>query len=162
METVIETGNQWVSVAPSDIDRQGVFAKSEIPKGTIIFPYCGEKISKAESTRRLEAGNAYLFILNDEFDLDGSGPENTARYANHSCRPNCESQQDGEDIWIQSLRDIQQGEEITINYGYGLEDHTENPCRCGEPDCVGYVVAEEHFETIRLLNLAPDETNQVD
>ncbi len=155
METAIR--NQWVFVDRSAIDRQGIFASIDIPAGTVIFPYCGEKISKTESTRRLEAGNAYLFILNDDFDLDGDVPENLARFVNHSCQPNSESQQDEETIWIQTLRDIQKGEEITINYGFGLEDHTENPCQCGSSDCVGYMVAEDHFETIRLLNLAPQE-----
>ncbi len=154
MDEAIHPDAYWASVAASSIDRQGIFAKRYIPTGTAIFPYRGEQISKQESTRRLEEGNAYLFILNDEFDLDGSVTENLARFVNHSCQPNCESYHEGDTIWISSVEDIQQGQELTMNYGYGLEDYPSNPCLCGQPDCIGYIVAEDHQDTVRLLELA--------
>ena len=48
-----------------------------------------------------------------------------------------------------ALRDIQPGEEITFNYGYDLVDYEEHPCRCGAPECAGYMVAEELLAEIR-------------
>lgn len=154
MDETIHPDAYWVSVAASSIDRSGVFANRLIPSGTPLFPYRGEKIAKAEATRRLEAGNAYLFILDDEFDLDGDVPENLARFVNHSCQPNCESYHEGDTIWISSIKDIQPGQELTMNYGYGLEDYPDNPCHCGHPDCIGYIVAEDHQDTVRLLEQA--------
>ena len=38
---------------------------------------------------------------------------------------------------------------ITFNYGYDLEDYRDHPCHCGTPQCVGYIVAEEYFASVR-------------
>jgi uncharacterized protein len=38
---------------------------------------------------------------------------------------------------------------VTFNYGFDLEDYRQYPCRCGSPDCVGFIVAEEFFEHVR-------------
>ena len=56
-------------------------------------------------------------------------------------------------IWISALRDILSGEEVTFNYGFDLVDYREYPCHCGQPQCVGYMVAEEFFEHIRRTRL---------
>ena len=132
----------------STIDGTGGFAKTGIHKGTRIVEYLGEKINKAESLRRCEANNAYIFTLNDEQDLDGDVAWNPARFINHSCAPNCEAEKDEDRIWIVAARDIEAGEEITFNYGYDLEAYEDYPCQCGSPQCVGYMVAEEFFEHV--------------
>jgi SET domain-containing protein len=54
-----------------------------------------------------------------------------------------------ERIWVYALRDIKAGEELTFNYGYDLQDYEEHPCRCGAPNCIGYMVAQEHFDEVR-------------
>jgi len=132
----------------SRIHGTGGFAKTAIREGTPIVEYLGEKINKAESLRRCEANNAYIFTLNDEQDLDGDVAWNPARFINHSCAPNCEAEKDENRIWIIATRDIQAGEEITFNYGYDLEAYKDYPCQCGSPRCVGYMVAEEFFEHV--------------
>jgi uncharacterized protein len=129
----------------SRIHGLGGFAKAAIGKGTRIIEYIGEKISKSESVRRCEQNNEYIFSLNEEEDLDGNVAWNPARFFNHSCEPNCEAALDEGRIWIIATRDIRAGEEITFNYGYDLVDYREYPCRCGAPNCVGYMVAEEFF-----------------
>ena len=133
----------------STIDRLGGFARTHIPAGARVIEYVGEKITKAESLRRCEANNEYIFSLDDEHDLDGNVPSNPARLLNHSCAPNCEAELDAGRIWIIALRDIQAGEELTFNYGYDLENYHEHPCRCGVAECVGYIVAEEFFDSVR-------------
>ena len=67
---------------------------------------------------------------------------------NHSCSPNCEAQNMDGGIWIIALRDIRAGEEITFNYNYDLTDYKEHPCRCGAPNCVGFILAEEFFSSV--------------
>ena len=142
------TAQLW-EIRPSKIHGTGVFARSNIPSETPIIEYVGERVSKEESERRRKAGNFFVFIVTDEFDIDGLVEWNPARFINHSCGPNCEAQQEDEHIWIYALRDIRAGEELTFNYGYDLQDYEDHPCCCGAPNCIGYMVAEEHFEDVR-------------
>jgi len=130
---------------------------TRIARGTRVVEYVGERISKSESLRRCEANNEYIFTLNDEQDLDGNVARNPARLLNHSCAPNCEAELCEDRIWIVARRDIAAGEEITFNYGYDLVDYQEYPCRCGSPDCVGYIVAEEFFAHVRQRRAAGAE-----
>lgn len=127
----------------------GGFALRKIKNGEPVIEYTGEKISKAESLRRCEAENPYIFQIDDEFDLDGNVGWNPAKFINHSCAPNCEAQFFDDMIWIMAKRDIEPGEEITFNYSYDLEDYKEHPCKCGAANCVGYIVAEEFFPKFR-------------
>ena len=133
----------------STIEGRGLFASQAIAAGTRISQYIGERIGKAESARRCEAGNHFIFTLDDEWDIDGNVPENLARFANHSCSPNCESIVEGSEVWIVAIRNINPGEEITYNYGYDLGEYRDYPCRCGSPNCLGYIVAEEFFDHVR-------------
>ena len=148
-----------VAARESAIDGRGLFASQGIPAGTKILQYFGQRLDKAESSRRCEAGNSYIFSLDDETDIDGNVTENLARFANHSCAPNCEAIIENSEIWVIALRDIAAGEEITYNYGYDLEEYREHPCRCGSRDCVGYIVAEEFFNHVRLNNKAGNAAN---
>jgi SET domain-containing protein len=136
-------------IAPSPIHGMGAFASRAIARGARVVEYTGEKISKAESLRRCEAGNWFIFSLDDEFDLDGNIAGNPARWLNHSCAPNCEAEFLGGRIWITASRDIAAGEEITFNYGYTLDEYREHPCRCGAPSCAGWIVAEEYFDYVK-------------
>lgn len=137
----------------STIHGTGGYARKPIAVGTPIIEYVGEKITKAVSVKRCEASNAYIFTLDDEFDLDGNVAWNPARFINHSCAPNCEAEIDHDQrIWIVALRDIQSGEELTFNYNYDLVEYREHPCQCGTPACVGFIVAEEYFDHVRKQN----------
>ena len=158
-ETGVEGGalvaeTERVLFKGSPIHGTGGFAKAAIREGTRILEYLGERISKGESLRRCEQNNAFIFTLNDEQDLDGNVTWNPARFINHSCAPNCEAEKDGDRIWIIATRDIRAGEEIAFNYGYDLEDYKDYPCRCGAPNCVGYIVAEEFFKHVLSRNNA--------
>ena len=143
----------WHEVRTSSIHSRGVFARIDIPKDTKILEYTGEKISKAESERRARVqlerakknGEAavYIFNLNKRQDLDGGIESNIARLLNHSCDPNCEAIQSRGRIWMTAVRDIKQGEELTFNYGFDLENWEDHPCLCGKNRCVGYIVDEQ-------------------
>jgi SET domain-containing protein len=140
---------KWLVFKESPIHGLGGFAKTDIPGGTKVIEYSGVKISKQESVQRCEAGNQYIFALNDHEDLDGDIKWNPGRYINHSCAPNCEVEWDGTHIWIVAKRDVIAGEEIAFNYGYDIVDYREYPCACGSAECVGYIVAEAYFEKLR-------------
>ena len=136
-------------VRPSRIHGTGVFARANIAADTRVVEYIGDRISKDESLRRRQGGNFFVFIVTDEFDIDGAVDWNPARFINHSCVPNCEARQEEERIWIIAKRDIKAGEELTFNYGYDLQDYEDHPCDCGALNCVGYMVAQEYFEDVQ-------------
>jgi SET domain-containing protein len=134
-----------VRIGNSRIDGQGLFAAQDITKGTRIIAYTGEKITRKESARRLEAGNAYIFHLSYRYALDGETLANTARYINHSCDPNCEVEKTHDTLWIVALRNIPEGEELSYNYGYTLEHYKDNPCNCGAQNCCGYILDQQYW-----------------
>lgn len=146
-EVVTET--EWLRFKTSEIHGTGAFARSRVPRGTVVIEYVGERITKQESLRRCEANNQYIFALDDTWDLDGSAAWNAARFINHSCQPNCAAENRAGKIEIVALRDLEPGEEVTFNYGFDLQDYREHPCRCGASGCVGFIVAEELFEHVR-------------
>lgn len=130
----------------------GVFARDFIPEGERILEYVGERITKAEAQRREDArlarqarggdGCVYVFELNQRHDIDGDVAWNPARRINHSCAPNCETQQGRGRIWIVAVRDIAPGEELTYDYGFSVAEARHHPCRCGAPSCVGFIVGQ--------------------
>ncbi len=139
----------YLAFRDSGIHGTGAFAARVIPEGTRVIEYLGERITKAESARRCEQNNPYIFSIDETWDLDGNVSLNPARFINHSCAPNCESQYTDGRIWIVALREIPTGEEITFNYGYDLDDLEDHPCCCGAPNCIGFIVAEEFFAQAR-------------
>ncbi len=149
MATYFRSRHPLVSFRQSKIRGTGGFAKIDIRRGKRIVEYTGPRISHEEAQELIERGNAYIFTLDDEVAINGWVRWNTARFLNHSCAPNCESRIVRDRVWIYALPSIQAGEELTYNYGYALGDAEANPCRCGAPSCVGYMVAEEHFAAIR-------------
>ena len=138
-----------VRVGPSRIAGQGLFAAQDIPQGTRIIAYIGEKIANQESARRRAEGNAYIFHLNYRYAIDGKTLANTARYINHSCEPNCTVEKTPDTLWIVAVRDITAGEELSYNYGYESKHYQDNPCNCGATHCCGYILAQQYWERIR-------------
>ncbi|MCC7376699.1 MAG: SET domain-containing protein-lysine N-methyltransferase [Verrucomicrobiales bacterium] len=144
-----EPVNEWLELGHSGIHGRGGFARCLIPAGTSIIEYVGDRVDKAESSRRCEDGNPFIFTINTEWDIDGNVDWNPARFLNHSCAPNCEAQQEEDRIWIVALRDIEPGEELTFNYGYDISEWRDYPCGCGATSCLGFIVAAEHHVQVR-------------
>lgn len=159
MTKTAEDQSLWHKIRKSKVHGNGVFASADIPEGTRILEYLGEKITKKESDRRgwaqfekaQKTGDAavYLFILNKRHDIDGNVSWNDARLINHTCEPNCEAQVIRGKIWIIALRDIPKGEELGFNYGFDLENYEDHPCRCGRPSCVGFIAGEDYWGKLK-------------
>ena len=107
----------------------GLFTLRPIKKGQRIIEYIGAIITNEEADRR---GGKYLFELDEKRSIDGHARSNTARYINHSCRPNAEGLTTGNRIWIWALRDIKVGEELTLNYGKEYLDMHIKRCMCAK------------------------------
>lgn len=96
----------------------GLFATKPIRKGTRIIRYFGPLLdSRIQEQDAIE--NKYLFELNGRWTIDGSVRKNVARYINHSCRPNAESdvQPRNRKVYIRAIKNIEPGEEINYDYG---------------------------------------------
>ncbi len=146
----MRSGNENVIVRQSKIHGRGVFARRDIPCDTRVIEYVGDKITKAESERRADAvlqrsknkgtGAVYIFQLNKRHDIDGNVAWNPARYINHACETNCESDIIRGHIWIVATKDIKKGEELFYDYGFNLDNWEDHPCCCSSSECIGYIV----------------------
>ncbi len=113
----------------------GLFAAVPLKKRETIIEYIGKRITSEEGDA-LE-NNSYIFTVNSKTDIDGSPRWNTARYANHSCRPNCESVIRSGRVFIVALKDIQPGEELTYDYGKDYFNDFIKPFGCKCVKCAG-------------------------
>ena len=96
----------------------GLFATRKIKKGTKIIRYFGPLLdSKKKKDDAIE--NKYLFELNNRWTIDGSVRKNIARYINHGCKPNAESdvKPRKRKVFIRAIKNIEPGEEIKYDYG---------------------------------------------
>ena len=129
-------------VKKSAIHGRGVFAATTIPKGTRIIEYTGERIPHAEAAIRYKGDPdpstiVLLFTVNRKVVLDAAVGGNDARFINHSCSPNCETVDDDGHIFIEALRRIELGEELTYDYHLTLgarrtkKDEIAYRCGCG-------------------------------
>jgi len=143
-----------IKVRQSRIHGRGVYAARKLAAGERIIEYKGLRISWDEaddvpSADPNDPNHTFLFALDDgKTVIDAARGGNSARWINHSCDPNCETEEseDGR-VYIQALRDIRRGEEL--NYDYGLiidqritpELKAEYLCRCGATKCRGTMLA---------------------
>lgn len=143
--------NEWMELRRSPIHGLGAFALQDIPKGTRIIEYVGEKISNAEADRRyddekMDSHHTFLFILNSKQCLDAAYDGNESRFINHSCDPNAEAFIPRGRIWIEAIKNIPKGAEIAYDYGYEddpkytLDDYRRYGCQCGAKNCRGTIV----------------------
>ena len=143
--------NPWLVLRRSSIQGRGVYARRDIPSGTRLIEYTGERISNAEADRRDEEArntrhHTFLFILSRRTVIDARYGGNASKYINHSCDPNCEARFEGVHIWVHAIRDIRAGEELAYDYEYDwepdytLDDLAEYACHCGSDNCRGTMV----------------------
>ena len=127
----------------SKIHHTGCYTTAPIPQGTRVVEYTGPLLTYEEADRTYKNHpTTYLFALDDGVHvIDGFGK---AAFINHSCDPNCETDEFDGHIWIIALRDIEAGEELT--YDYNLHDGDENDpslCHCRSAACRGTMYSEE-------------------
>jgi SET domain-containing protein len=141
-----------LEVRRSPIHGTGVFAVRRIAPGTRVIEYRGERVSHAEADRRYEGkdiddNHTFLFIVDSRVVIDAGVGGNAARFINHSCEPNCESVIECRRVFIEALKTIEPGEELTYDYLIQRED--DDPpnveqiyaCHCGARSCRGTMLA---------------------
>lgn len=135
-------------VRRSKIHGLGAFATKPIGKGVRLVEYAGERITPEEADTRYNdeenpLGAVLLFTVDRHTVIDAGRGGNAARFINHSCDPNCESFIEGGRVFIESIRPISRGEELTYDYhlqraGLGpTKTRRLYPCHCGTEKCRG-------------------------
>lgn len=140
----------------SPIQGYGAFATDHIPAGVRLIEYAGERLTPAEAEARYPEDvtvgprhHTYLFAIDDHVIIDAAVNGNDARFFNHSCAPNCDAVIDAGRIWLETVHDIEPGEELVYDYAYVLEErHTpaakrRYPCHCGAITCRGTILAKK-------------------
>jgi uncharacterized protein len=121
-------------IRSSAIHAAGCYTTAPVRKGARVVEYTGPRISKElADTMYQDSPITYLFGLGDGTTvIDGHG---TAMFINHSCEPNCETDEVDGRIWIIALRPIRAGEELTYDYNLYDGDESEARCNCGAASC---------------------------
>jgi SET domain-containing protein len=114
----------------------GLFATKPIKKGTKIVRYFGPLLD-SRNKKHDAIENKYLFELNGRWTIDGSVRHNIARYINHACRPNAESDVSARQrkVVIRAIKDIAPGEEINYDYGTDYFKAYLKPIGCKCASC---------------------------
>lgn len=137
-------------VRDSPINGLGAFAVRSIPAGTRIVEYTGEIITPKEADRRAAVkdndAHTFFYTLNKRKIVDAGVGGNESRFINHSCDPNCEGEIERGHIYIDAIRDIAPGEELTYDYHLYLDrplrkgERALFTCRCGSAKCRGTIL----------------------
>ena len=128
-----------LSIKKSPINGRGCFATKYFQRGKKIAEYTGERISDWEAMRRAR-GRRHLRIcdVDGKWSLDGAVGGNGTHYINHSCDPNAYMKILYRHVLFFALRDINAGEEITIDYEQTLLPDSRR-CHCGSRNCRGTI-----------------------
>lgn len=128
-----------LAIQESPINGQGCFATVAFPKGRKIAEYAGERISRWEVARRARRRRKLRICAIDSYwSLDGSVGGNGTHYINHSCEPNAYMKTLRGHVLFFALRDIEAGEEITVDYVATYHSDRKR-CHCGAASCRGTI-----------------------
>ena len=131
----------------------GAFAIKPFPEGTRLIEYAGERLTPEQADARYpdndDRHHTFLFAIDDDVVVDAAVNGNDARFLNHSCDPNCDVIIEDKRLWIETIRDVDPGEELVYDYAFVLpERHTpaakrRYPCSCGARNCRGTILAKK-------------------
>ena len=138
----------------------GLKANHDLKAGDYVVEYVGEVLDTEMCKERLQkyhennATNFYMLTLEGGLVIDASQKSNHARFINHSCNPNCESQKwrvRGEArIGIFARYDIPKDTELTFDYHLDSLGNEKKRCLCGSRNCSGFLgVKSARLQTSR-------------
>jgi SET domain-containing protein len=144
----------------SGVHGKGVFAVQDLAEGEVLIEYVGEIINWKEALRRhphdpKDPNHTFYFHIDEDHVIDAKHGGNSSRWINHSCKPNCEADEQDGRVFIKALRNIPAGEELFYDYGliidapYTKKLLAEYPCWCGAKNCRGTLLAPKDDEPVK-------------
>jgi hypothetical protein len=127
-----------ISVRRTPVGR-GVFATQAFKKDQVVGQMRGTVVTTDEFDPDYAVDLGKLGVLD---------PWVPFRYLNHSCEPNAQIVMEPTrrgvpgTVWIETLRAIRAGEQVTIDYAWPADSAIR--CLCGSKKCRGWVVAASH------------------
>lgn len=106
----------------------------------------------------------YTMKLTQNLVIDAYRMGSVARFANHSCAPNCEFQKwtvDGlQRMCMFSLRTIKSGEELTYDYNFECFNlQAQQPCYCESSECRGTIGSKQQTTTTATATATNSNNN---
>lgn len=146
------TDTRRIQTRRSGVHGKGVFALVDLAPGETLIEYTGEIITWTEALERhphdpSDPNHTFYFHIDEDRVIDAKYGGNSARWINHSCKPNCEADIEDGRVFIRSLRAIEAGEELFYDYGLVIDEpltpklKAQYPCWCGAKKCRGTLLA---------------------
>ena len=131
-------------IRSSAIHAAGCYTTAAIRKGTRVAEYTGHRLTKKQADESFaDSPVTYLFGLGDgKIVIDGHA---MTMFINHSCDPNCETEEVDGRVWIKAIRNIAPAEEITYDYCLYDGGDDEAICNCGATKCRGTMYSREEI-----------------
>jgi uncharacterized protein len=129
----------------SQIHADGVYTTTPVKKYSVVAEYTGPRLTGSQADDIYEySPRTYLFGLTDgEHVIDGDG---IAAFINHSCEPNCESDEIDGRVYIRAIRNIRPHEELAYDYClFDGDPEDPAPCFCGAANCRGSMYSKEEL-----------------
>ena len=128
----------------------GLFVMRDVKPGDFLIEYVGELITMDEFRKRInrsierkEEENYYYMSMDSQRMLDAGPRGNIARFVNHSCDPNSETQKwtvNGDTrVGLFALKEIKAGTELSFNYQFESVGDKKKHCLCGAKNCSGFI-----------------------
>lgn len=131
------------SVKRSRKEGNGLFAISKIYKDEIVAIRSGHVVDIEEAKILDQKIGDFSLQIADEFFIcpkTRNEIDDVALYINHSCEPNIGM--DGQINFV-AIRDIQEGEELCLDYAMAMTTKYKMECKCGAPNCRGTITGED-------------------
>ncbi len=122
-----------VILGNSRIHGLGMFAKSKIERGEIVFIKGGHIVRKSELY--FDRPISSYLPIDDQYFIGATQKdeeEGIKLYLNHSCEPNCGLR--GEITFV-ALNKIQEGKELSCDYAMIDNEDYKFECNCGSYSC---------------------------
>lgn len=142
--------NTKLAAQKSSISKKGVFALKPIKQGERVAVFGGYVVSIKELPQiKKEKGSQYDTILDIGYQIDddlifsptAKNQFSVIEYLNHSCEPSCGF---SSETHLVALRDIKQGEEITMDYAMCITSNIFSmTCLCGKDTCRKKVTGDD-------------------